>query len=332
MKHRTHPRILSVLFALTVASALFLVPAAIAQPGFGGGPGGGPGGGHFGGHHGGHHGHWGMGGFLGGFGPGPMHHLGALDLTDAQRDTIEGIFDTHRDDLRAGFDVMREIRTELATATDPESFDETAARALMPRLATAEADLASTRAVMFQEIQGVLTDEQRATLAALREERQANRELRREERGDRPGRRGGRFGRGPGGPGLGDGPCADGPCGGFGGPMGRMGFLAERLGLDAAQQEAVQALFTAHHETASTQRQATFDAHRELMAQIHAETVDEIALQAAADTLAASQVEMAILHGQAMIQFRALLTPEQIELLDEMGDRRAGRRGGRRGF
>lgn len=131
---------------------------AVAQSPQGGGPGiGGPGRG-------------GMRGGPRGFG-GPMGDLGlrGIDLTDAQRDQLRTIMESHKQEFEAVRTKLREAHQGLATATNAQAVDEAAIRARSTALATALADEAILRAKVRVEVNGILTAEQ---LQQLQERRQ----------------------------------------------------------------------------------------------------------------------------------------------------------------
>ena len=120
---------------------------AIAQPPQGGGPGiGGPGrGGPRGG------GPRGVGGDLG---------LRGVDLTDAQKEQLRAITDSHKAEFEQVRTKLREAHQALATASDGQTVNESAIRASSTTLATALADEAILRAKVRAEVQGILTAEQ----------------------------------------------------------------------------------------------------------------------------------------------------------------------------
>ena len=122
---------------------------AIAQPPQGGGPGiGGPGRGP-------------RGGGPRGFG-GPMGDLGlrGVDLTDAQKEQLRSIMESHKQEFEQVGAKLREAHQGLAAAVDGPSVDESAIRARSTTLATALADEAILRAKVRVEVQGILTAEQ----------------------------------------------------------------------------------------------------------------------------------------------------------------------------
>ena len=132
---------------------------AVAQSPQGGGPGiGGPGRG-------------GMRGGPRGFG-GPMGDLGlrGIDLTDAQREQLRTIMESHKQEFEAVRTKLREAHQGLATATNAQTVDEAAIRARSTALATALADDAILRAKVRVEVNGILTAEQLQQLQERRGE------------------------------------------------------------------------------------------------------------------------------------------------------------------
>ena len=137
---------------------------AVAQSPQGGGPGiGGPGRG-------------GMRGGQRGFG-GPMGDLGlrGIDLTDAQRDQLRTIMESHKQEFEAVRTKLREAHQGLATATNAQTVDEAAIRARSTALATALADEAILRAKVRVEVNGILTAEQLQQLQERKAEVQKRR-------------------------------------------------------------------------------------------------------------------------------------------------------------
>jgi protein CpxP len=106
-------------------------------PGFRGGPGG-PGG------------PFGMGGFA----------LRGLDLTDAQRDQVKAIMESHRDEQKAIGDRMQAARKALHEAIAADTFDEAAIRAKAAEIGAVEADAAVLQAKIKSEVFAILTPEQ----------------------------------------------------------------------------------------------------------------------------------------------------------------------------
>ena len=104
--------------------------------------------------------------------------LRGIDLTEAQRDQIRTITQSHQDATRAAHTKLREAHRALAEATHADTIDEAAIRARSTDVATAMADEAILRGRIRAEVLATLTAEQQATL----KERQTAMQQRRQER------------------------------------------------------------------------------------------------------------------------------------------------------
>ena len=137
---------------------------AIAQPPQGGGPGiGGPGRGP-------------RGGGPRGFG-GPMDFgLRGVDLTDAQKEQLRSIMESHKEEFEQVGAKLREAHRGLAAAADGQAVDEAAIRARSTTLASALADEAILRAKVRAEVQGILTAEQLQKMQERKAEMQKRRQ------------------------------------------------------------------------------------------------------------------------------------------------------------
>jgi protein CpxP len=161
--------------ALALAAALTLAVAGFAQDGPQGGPGdfGGP-------RHGGPGGRGGRGpGGPGGVGVGPVAR--ELNLTDAQKEQIKQIGEAFETSTRS-------LREQLfakgggGPLDGLKEFDEAAVRSAAQARASVQVELEVARARAQSQIYAVLTAEQKAKLAELRQQF----EQRRQERGQRP--------------------------------------------------------------------------------------------------------------------------------------------------
>jgi periplasmic protein CpxP/Spy len=121
----------------------------------------------------------------GGFGfPG----LRQLDLTEAQRDQIRTIHESHRQEGQQIGERMRTAQRELNEAAEGPVVDEANIRTKANAVAAAMADRTIHRAKVNAEIFNVLTSEQQEKLKTLRaeaQERMKNREGQRRERRQR---------------------------------------------------------------------------------------------------------------------------------------------------
>jgi Spy/CpxP family protein refolding chaperone len=141
---------------------------------------GGPGGDGFGGPGGrGRGGPGGPGGVLG-----PMM-LGRLDLTDAQKERVKGIVESHQAETKTlGTKAMKAQRA-LEDAVVGDTFDEATVRMRAAEVGSVEADLTVARARVYSEVFQALTADQQKKLKDMRAEmrkrmddRQANRQNR----------------------------------------------------------------------------------------------------------------------------------------------------------
>lgn len=137
-----------------------------------------------GGYGGGHGGEYGMGGL--GMHPKMFERMAAeLDLSDAQRQSIRGLFESARPAMQQRREQAR-ANAELLRNTEPgdKDYDAVVARASRTAgelAATAVSDAAQLRA----QVWGVLTPEQRVKARQLGEQRQQRREERRKKFRDR---------------------------------------------------------------------------------------------------------------------------------------------------
>ncbi len=103
--------------------------------------------------------------------------LGQLDLSDAQREQIRSIHESHRDEARQIGERTREAQRALDLATESGTVDEGDLRAKATVLGAAISEGAILRAKVNAEILNVLTAEQKEKLnefrAKMQERRQA---------------------------------------------------------------------------------------------------------------------------------------------------------------
>lgn len=114
-----------------------------------------------------------------------------LELSAAQQEELHELLAEHRQEHRAQREVAKTARRALAEQIHAEIFDEEAIRQAATAVADIEEELAVQRALMFQEVQKILTPEQHAEMREMLETLRAFKE-----------EWGGRH-RGPGGPGPG---------------------------------------------------------------------------------------------------------------------------------
>ena len=85
-----------------------------------------------------------------------------LNLTDAQKDQLKGIMDSHRDESKGLGDRAMKARQALHAAVTADVVDEGLIRARAAELATIESDLAVAQARIHAEVFRILTPEQQA--------------------------------------------------------------------------------------------------------------------------------------------------------------------------
>jgi Spy/CpxP family protein refolding chaperone len=159
--------------AVLVLAAATTLAVAQGGPPPGGGPGGGPG------HH--HMGGFGPEGFGGPGGPGFERNLfppdlilsnqDALGLTDDQIAAIKKLLnDTHSKTLDVHVDLQRATE-RLTRATEPAKVDEAAALAAADQAMTLESQVKRLHLALMIRIKNLLTEDQQAKAAALRQDR-----------------------------------------------------------------------------------------------------------------------------------------------------------------
>src|SRR5262245_13107191 len=106
--------------------------------------------------------------------------LRGIELTDAQRDQVRAIMQSHQEASRAVHTKLREAHRALAEAARAETIDEAGIRARSADVAAAMADETILRARIRAEVAALLTPEQQATLkeraAAMEQRRQKRKE------------------------------------------------------------------------------------------------------------------------------------------------------------
>lgn len=174
---------MSAVVAITGALLLMLAVVGLSQQG-GPRPDGGPGRGGFRGGPGGHGGPGGPGGPGGRDGLGPLAR--DLNLTDEQKAQIKKITDSFEESTKALREQMRSLHESERDAPKDGAFDEAAVRAAAQARAGVQVELEVAHARMMSQVFNVLTAEQKAQLAAKRQEFEQKRQEREAERGDAP--------------------------------------------------------------------------------------------------------------------------------------------------
>jgi Spy/CpxP family protein refolding chaperone len=102
---------------------------------------------------------------------GPMSMLPMLgrqlNLTDAQKDQVKAIADSHKDDWKALAERERTARAALTTAVSADTFDEATIRQKSAEVAAVDADAAVARAHAHAEVFQILTADQKTQLKTL---------------------------------------------------------------------------------------------------------------------------------------------------------------------
>lgn len=124
-------------------------------------------------------GHMGRGGPGGEFGRAGFG-LRQLDLSDAQRQQVRTIMQSHRDEFKAIGEKMRTARGRLHDAVQADSVNEEAIRTASSDLSQVQADAAVLRAKVHQEVFATLTPEQQQKAKTLRAEAEKRRDERRQ--------------------------------------------------------------------------------------------------------------------------------------------------------
>ena len=91
-----------------------------------------------------------------------------LNLTDAQRDEIRSIAESHKDEWRTLADRERAARAALNELVTAGTVDEAAIRHKSAEVAAADADAAVARAHAHAEVMQILTADQKARLRQRR--------------------------------------------------------------------------------------------------------------------------------------------------------------------
>ena len=105
--------------------------------------------------------------------PGPIQMIAPqLNLSDAQKDQIKAIAQSHRDEWQSLADHVGTARRGLRAAITRGTCDEALVRDKSAALGQAEADVAVASARAFGEVFQILTQEQQAKLRSLQAEGQ----------------------------------------------------------------------------------------------------------------------------------------------------------------
>jgi len=109
---------------------------------------------------------------MGLLGPLPPRIAEQLGLSDAQKDQIRNIMESHRVEVRALMDRANAAREALEAAITSTTFDETTIRVRSAESAAIEADMAVMRARIRAEVVQILTPAQQTQLGQLQSQMQ----------------------------------------------------------------------------------------------------------------------------------------------------------------
>ena len=108
--------------------------------------------------------------------------------------------------------------------------------------------------------------------------------------------------------------------------------MTEQLGLTDQQGDDLAAIFAAHRKAMRSVHEATRTARENLDTQIHAASFDETAIRKAASVLAVLEADRAVAQAKLFQEIRKILTPEQIQKLEQIREERRERMGPGRGM
>lgn len=108
-----------------------------------------------------------------------------LNLTDAQKDQLKGVIDSHRDEWKGLGDRAMKARQALRTAVTADALDEGLIRTRAAELATIESDRAVAQARIHADVFRILTPEQQARAREAQSQMQQRRNHRRDRMSQR---------------------------------------------------------------------------------------------------------------------------------------------------
>ena len=106
--------------------------------------------------------------------------LGALDLTEAQREQVRQFSEQHREQTRTLGERVRQAGEAQREAMEATSFNEQQVRATARAFAEAQTEMAVQRARLRSDIYALLTSDHQQQLARMQEEREARQAQRRD--------------------------------------------------------------------------------------------------------------------------------------------------------
>jgi protein CpxP len=111
----------------------------------------------------------------------------ALQLSDAQKNSVQELFASNREALKPLHEQMRQQRQLLQEAAHKQPFDESQVRFQAQELAKIQAELLVAHASLMNQVSEILTPEQRAKLNTLQEQRREQFKERLQHRRGNPG-------------------------------------------------------------------------------------------------------------------------------------------------
>jgi protein CpxP len=111
----------------------------------------------------------------GGFGRGSRvgFPLAALDLTEAQREQVRGVMQSHREAMQEAGKRLRDAHVAQRNAVETVPVNEGLVRSTSQTLANAQTDMALLQARIHSEVWALLTPEQQQKAKELKAEREA---------------------------------------------------------------------------------------------------------------------------------------------------------------
>ena len=104
----------------------------------------------------------------------------------------------------------------------------------------------------------------------------------------------------------------------------RMGRVFDRLGLDEQQREQMTQIHEQHRQVTEPMREQVEAAQQTLAELVHAPEMDEAAIRDAVASMAETQADLFVAQAEMFQEVRQILTPEQLEQLEQIRGRHHG--------
>jgi Spy/CpxP family protein refolding chaperone len=215
--------------------------------------------------------------------------LARLELTAAQKDQVKAILSAHKEELLRIATVEHTSRADLRSAIHRSEVDANAVTAAAATVARADMQLALERAAIFAEVYAVLSEAQRAELAAFAAEVKTTITER----------------------------LAEYACGGFD-PAKIEGRFGNRLGLTAEQIEQIGAIMRAYKGDLTAIVAGEIAARTALNAAIHQPVVNDFAVRRASLAVAAVDLTLDLERAELFAEIWGVLDGEQQAQLTEL--------------